>query len=268
MVVDFGAQLRRHREQKGIGLHTIVQSTKISVGLLEALERNDISRWPTGLFRRAFIRAYATAIGLDPESTVREFLRHFPDPADESDGCVARVNSSLVAPSSREPADVLRLTFADDAPRVLTSARVDALMPIRGRASAAVYDLLILATLAMIAFAVAGEFWMTFAVAAVCYYVGGMLTLGNSPGAWLVARSRRRPTPPQHVTSTVSTPTAARADSTEPHQITRHASAFDSRVGTRLSVEDDSGLIQIGCGGESWYRPEMSSNTSREQASR
>jgi hypothetical protein len=266
MVVDFGAQLRRHRERKGIGLHAIVQSTKISVGLLEALERNDTSRWPTGLFRRAFIRAYATAIGLDPESTVREFLRHFPDPADESDGCVARVNSSLLAPSSRAPADVLRLTFAD-APRVLTSARVDALMPIRGRASAAVYDLLILATLALIAFAVAGEFWMTFAVAAVCYYFGGMLTLGNSPGAWLVARSRRRPTPPQAVTSTVATPTAALANTTEPHQITQHASASDSSVGTRLSVEDGSGLIQIGCGGTSWYRPEMSSHTSRERAS-
>jgi cytoskeleton protein RodZ len=44
------------------------------VTALEALERNDFSRLPGGIFSRAFIRGYATAVGLDPEVTVQEFL--------------------------------------------------------------------------------------------------------------------------------------------------------------------------------------------------
>jgi Helix-turn-helix domain len=42
------------------------------------LERNDLSRWPTGLYARAYVRTYAQLIGADPESTVDEFCRLFP----------------------------------------------------------------------------------------------------------------------------------------------------------------------------------------------
>ena len=42
------------------------------------MERNDLSRWPTGIYARAFMREYASAIGEDPETTVDEFCRWFP----------------------------------------------------------------------------------------------------------------------------------------------------------------------------------------------
>jgi cytoskeletal protein RodZ len=48
------------------------------VSALEALERNDISRLPGGIFSRGFVRAYAEQIGADPEKTVREFIARFP----------------------------------------------------------------------------------------------------------------------------------------------------------------------------------------------
>ena len=41
---------------------------KVSLPLLEGLEADDISRWPGGIFRRAFVRAYAEAVGLDPDA--------------------------------------------------------------------------------------------------------------------------------------------------------------------------------------------------------
>jgi cytoskeletal protein RodZ len=75
---DFGARMRRLREERGISLRQIADTTKISKGSLEALERNDISRLPGGIFSRAFVRSYAIEIGLDPEQTVREFLVQFP----------------------------------------------------------------------------------------------------------------------------------------------------------------------------------------------
>src|SRR5712692_10454871 len=75
---DFGSKLRETRERRGITLRQIAVATKISVSVLEALERNDISRLPGGIFSRAFVRAYASEIGLDPEATIREFLAQFP----------------------------------------------------------------------------------------------------------------------------------------------------------------------------------------------
>ena len=75
---DFGARMRHAREQRGVSLRQIAEVTRISVSVLEALERNDISRLPGGIFSRAFVRSYAAEIGVDPEQTVREFLAQFP----------------------------------------------------------------------------------------------------------------------------------------------------------------------------------------------
>jgi hypothetical protein len=80
MPESFGARLRQRREQQQIGLASIAEQTKIKLSLLEALEHDDVSHWPTGIFRRAFIRAYAHAIGLEPDVVVREFLELYPDP--------------------------------------------------------------------------------------------------------------------------------------------------------------------------------------------
>lgn len=76
--VDFGERMKRAREARGISLRQIAESTKLSVSVLEALERNDVSRLPGGIFSRAFVRSYAGEIGMDPETTVRDFIAQFP----------------------------------------------------------------------------------------------------------------------------------------------------------------------------------------------
>ena len=80
---DIGAHLREARERAGITLRDVAAATKISVPALEALERNDIGRLPGGIFVRAFVRAYARHVGLDPEDAVRRFVARFPDAAVE-----------------------------------------------------------------------------------------------------------------------------------------------------------------------------------------
>lgn len=79
----FALRLRGQREHRGVTLKAIAESTKIKESLLAALERGDLSQWPQGLFRRAYIRNYATAIGLPAQSVVDEFNRLFP----EQDAC-------------------------------------------------------------------------------------------------------------------------------------------------------------------------------------
>ena len=74
---DFGGKLRLARERRGTSLQQISATTKISIAALEALERNDISKLPGGIFTRSFVRSYAQAVGLDPDETVHEFLERF-----------------------------------------------------------------------------------------------------------------------------------------------------------------------------------------------
>ncbi len=94
MPEKLGARLRQRREQQQIALSTIAEQTKIKASLLEELERDEVSHWPAGIFRRAFIRAYALAIGLDPDVIVREFLERYPDPVED-----------FVAPDGVQPGD-------------------------------------------------------------------------------------------------------------------------------------------------------------------
>ncbi len=85
-MTDFGGKLRQAREQRGVSLRQIAANTKISVGVLEALERNDVSKLPGGIFGRGFVRSYALEVGLDPDQTVAEYMSRFhaeeaPEPA-------------------------------------------------------------------------------------------------------------------------------------------------------------------------------------------
>jgi hypothetical protein len=74
----FVTRLRRHRERARVSLHEIAEASCVKEDLLEGLERNDLSAWPRGLYARAYVRAYAHAVGLDPMETVDEFCRLFP----------------------------------------------------------------------------------------------------------------------------------------------------------------------------------------------
>ena len=87
----FGAFLKNHRAGRNLSLHDVAAETKIAERHLAALERGDVRSWPGGFYRRAMVRAYAAAIGLDPEVTVCEFADAFneaprqvePDPIPE-----------------------------------------------------------------------------------------------------------------------------------------------------------------------------------------
>ena len=107
----FGRRLRDQRERHGVALESIAATTKINASLFAALERGDLSAWPSGIFRRAFVRAYATAIGIAPEPVVAEFASLFPE-----DGIVVEAPVVPQAPSE------LRMTLALDSQDITTAA--------------------------------------------------------------------------------------------------------------------------------------------------
>lgn len=117
----FGPNLRRLRVQRGVSLEHVATTTKIPADLLAGLERNDFRHWPSGIFARAWVRQYAYAIGADPDSTVDEFCRWFPQ-GDRRAAESMREQASIIGHESQwrddlpegrdrrgtEPADVAR----------------------------------------------------------------------------------------------------------------------------------------------------------------
>ena len=73
--VELGAFLRRLREQHGIELDEIVQETKVSLRVFEALESGAYERLPQKVFCRNFLRQYAAIIGGPEEELLGAFDR-------------------------------------------------------------------------------------------------------------------------------------------------------------------------------------------------
>ena len=101
MSSSLGTRLRETRERKGVSLTALAERTKISFALLEGLERDDVSRWPGGIFRRAWVRAYAQSIGLEPEPIVREFVELYPDPVERALAEAVAAQEKAGTPTSR-----------------------------------------------------------------------------------------------------------------------------------------------------------------------
>jgi hypothetical protein len=108
----FGPNLRRIRVQCGISVHDITAATNVSAALWEGLERNDLTRWPTGIYARSYVRSYAKAIGVDPEATVDEFCRWFPH-GDRRAEIVIRGHAEIIGHMDLQWRDHLPPTVTD-----------------------------------------------------------------------------------------------------------------------------------------------------------
>jgi hypothetical protein len=156
-----GTWLRRERERRGVTLSQISEQTKLSVAILAGLEADDLSRWPGGIFRRAYSRSYATAVGLDPDFVVRRVEEAHP----VSDG------EAVDMPTATSGAEPLPRGHAVAAGRLMSP---------RTRLLAVSLDLLVAGALGF-GFAAAGSrlLWPVLAIAA--YHALGLLLAGRSP---------------------------------------------------------------------------------------
>jgi transcriptional regulator with XRE-family HTH domain len=182
----FGPRLRMERERRRITLESIAANTKISLGLLKDLEQDNVSRWPSGIFRRAFIKAYAQAIGLDPDDLAREFLERFPD--QETFGPFQEDRPTAEPRPAAAPAG-FRLTLVQPE---ATFTRDCILRAVRGRVSAVAWDVGVVLVISAILFVLLGQFWRPLGIFVLGYYASGIFLLGNTPGVCLFAASRSR----------------------------------------------------------------------------
>ena len=88
-MIQFGQELRREREGRGVTIDAVCAVTKVSYRHVEALEEGRYAELPGGVFRKGIVRSYISAVGLEEEPWLRRFeatLREQkPDDAREPD---------------------------------------------------------------------------------------------------------------------------------------------------------------------------------------
>lgn len=189
----FGLRLRLEREWRGISLETIASVTRVSPELWAGLEGNDLSRWPSGIFARAFVRDYARAVGLDADEVVGEFCRLFPladrraervlEAHGELIGHTVSLDTSMVPAtgdrraSGRERHDEARAGRVRLAPRSV-AAGMDTGSALLLAAGAS----LVLGT----------GFWATAGAVGLAYYAASTILLGHTPGMRALEGLRQR----------------------------------------------------------------------------
>jgi cytoskeleton protein RodZ len=65
-----GEELRRVREEKGMNLREVSDATHIGSRFLQAIESDNYSILPGGIFNRGFVRSYARYVGMDEEQAM------------------------------------------------------------------------------------------------------------------------------------------------------------------------------------------------------
>ena len=183
----FGPNLRRVRVQRGISLDQIAAATKVSHELWSGLERNDFSRWPTGIYARAYVRAYALQVGVDAETAVDDFCRFFP----QGDRRVARVVREQAAIVGHQSAWKDELTGSvkrnrraivelEEEPPVIGFTRT-------GRIIASIVDTSAVLGLAAIVASILPVGWAgPLAFVALGYHAISLVALGCTPSVWLL----------------------------------------------------------------------------------
>jgi transcriptional regulator with XRE-family HTH domain len=181
---SFGPRLRRERERRGITLETLAETTKVSQDLWEGLERNDLSRWPSGIFARAFIRDYAKTIGLDADGVVDDFCRHF-EKGDRRASRIVEAQGALIGHQyektpGAEPLPAGRERRSADRRRAQPPSLRVKYGP---RALAAAIDVACVASLAMLSSRVGGiGFWTAAGPAALTYHAVATVVVGSTLG--------------------------------------------------------------------------------------
>ena len=67
---SFGRYLQSMRLKKKISLETISEETRVAIGNLRLIEKEDLEALPDQVFVKGFLRAYALAIGADGDKAV------------------------------------------------------------------------------------------------------------------------------------------------------------------------------------------------------
>ena len=98
------------RAQRGISLHTIASTTRLSPWIVEALDGGRFTEIPAGIYARAYVRAFAKAVDLDPDATLAMLGDRLPSAVELSPEFIEEVRPS---PQAAGAATIVRQAAID-----------------------------------------------------------------------------------------------------------------------------------------------------------
>lgn len=75
MSLSLGEKLRQAREERGISIMEVSEQTRISPLYLEAIENDDYSPLPGGIFNKGFVKTFAKYVGVDENEALQDYTR-------------------------------------------------------------------------------------------------------------------------------------------------------------------------------------------------
>jgi cytoskeleton protein RodZ len=121
-----GEELRHKREQRGISLAEISEATRIGTRFLKAIETDNFSILPGGIFTRSFIRAYAKHVGLNEEEAIGLYLQQVAGPsAEQQEASAEATEQTPAAEQSTKRSAAPKLVLQKPAPPPERSRRFE-----------------------------------------------------------------------------------------------------------------------------------------------
>ncbi|ASK63462.1 helix-turn-helix domain-containing protein [Virgibacillus phasianinus] len=103
--MEIGTKLKEARVAQDLSLESVQETTKIQKRYLVAIEEGNFQILPGKFYARAFIKEYATAVGLDPGELLDEYQDEVPKTEEENTEQYTRIQRSRRdTNSSRGPA--------------------------------------------------------------------------------------------------------------------------------------------------------------------
>ena len=80
---SLGEDLKKAREERGVTLRNISDTTHIGMRFLQAIENDTYDELPGGIFNRSFVRKYAKHVGLDEDQVLARYDQQLADKGGE-----------------------------------------------------------------------------------------------------------------------------------------------------------------------------------------
>lgn len=82
--MTLGEKLRQAREERDISISEVAEHTRISPLYLKAIEEDDYSTLPGGIFNKGFIKSFAKYVGVDENEAMQDYARQYSSQAREN----------------------------------------------------------------------------------------------------------------------------------------------------------------------------------------
>jgi hypothetical protein len=204
----------------------------VNRSLLADLERNDVSRWPPGIYGRALVREFAKSIGLPADDAVRQFLELLSPNPERSDAASTWSDAPIAAGAE------FRLTLAD--------APDDTRRRIAQRVVGAAGELaFVVAVGCFVALAIGLPVWTTLAIVALMWVPATAVLCGHE-GLYRIVRLDRWSIFSTHPRPTQRSPAAATLVSIGNTAVTESSGrTADALFGEPAVPEEPSGAASI-----------------------